>query len=223
MPSENQNSGLFLIGLSALFWYSFLTRVSKAWGALPDASDILDDLGSLLPEWVKPKEPLTPAQAKALWSESTMRLFVVEMQFAGVDPRLVLLGISALSNFRSDERVGPTVGLLLTRDTHLSEVGYPVAPPFETLPPAAQFPWLRKVLAYRMADRGGTAPTSLPDLMVLLAPFPAHPKIEAYIRAHALLSKKRAETSTVFLEHEKLLRRVQAAPPRPVDAMGNPL
>jgi hypothetical protein len=219
MARNGTDLALVSIGLSALFWYSFLNRVSKAWGNFKPA-EIIDDL---LPEWLKPKEDLTPAQRRALWSESTMRLFVVEMQYAGVDPRLVLLGISLLSNFRADERVGPTAGLLLTRDSHLQEVGYPGAPTFETLTAPQQFPWLRKVLAYRIADRGGTAPTTLPDLLVLLAPFPEHPRIEAYIRTHALLGQKRAETSTVFLEHEKLLRRVQAAPPRPVDAMGNPL
>jgi hypothetical protein len=152
-----------------------------------------------------------PEGAANLWSEVTMRMFAEQMYQAGVDARLVLLGIAASSNFNADEELGNNVGLLMLNRDHLSEVGYPEdAPPFEQLDAVHQIPWIAKVIAYRMADTGGRAPTTIGELATLL--HPANSTITAVIRAEAERRANDAKGRQIYIAHDNLLRKVLANP-----------
>lgn len=139
-----------------------------------------------------------------------MRLFVEQMYQAGVDARLVLLGIAASSNFNADEFLGNNTGLLMLRREHLAEVGYPGVPTFEELDAVHQIPWIAKVIAYRMASTGGRAPKSVSELAVLL--HPSTPLLTQVIIAEAERRSAAAEGTAIFIAHDNLLRKVLANP-----------
>ncbi len=151
-----------------------------------------------------------PQGATGLWSETTMRLFEKSMREAGIDPRVVLLGIAAASNFSADEFLGNNTGLLMVRRDHLSEVGYPGVPTFEELDAPHQIPWIARVLAYRMANTGGTAPTNVGDLAVLLNP--ANPTITDMLRSEGNRRAQEAEGTMLYIAHKQLLQHVLATP-----------
>ncbi len=151
-----------------------------------------------------------PQGSTTLWSETTMRLFAEKMHEAGIDPRLVLLGIATATNFNADEFLGDNTGLLLVRREHLAEVGYPGVPTFEELDAPHQIPWIARVLAYRMANTGGAAPTTVGDLAVLLNP--SNPTITDMMRSEGNRRAALAEGTMLYLSHKQLLQRVLATP-----------
>lgn len=159
-----------------------------------------------------PKSSTTPVPqgATQLWSEETMRLFATQMHEAGIDPRLVLLGIAAASNFNADEFLGGNTGLLMVRRDHLSEVGYPGVPTFEQLDAPHQIPWIAHVLAYRMANTGGAQPTTVGELAVLLNP--ANPTITDMLRSEGNRRAAEAEGTMIYIAHKELLQHVLANP-----------
>lgn len=152
-----------------------------------------------------------PQGGTTMWSEPTMRMFAEQMYQAGIDARLVLLGIAAASNFNADEYLGNNTGLLLVRRDHLSEVGYPGVPTFEELDAVHQIPWIAKVLAYRMAHTGGSAPDNVGDLAVLLNPI-ANPNITEMIRNEANKRATAAVGTMLYISHDNLLQHVLANP-----------
>ena len=151
-----------------------------------------------------------PQGGTTMWSEPTMRLFVTSMHDAGIDPRLVLLGIATASNFNADEFLGDNVGLLLLRREHLAEVGYPGVPTFEELDAPHQIPWIARVLAYRMASTGGAQPLTVGDLAVLLNP--SNPTITEMMRSEGNRRAALAEGTALYLAHKQLLQHVLASP-----------
>jgi len=153
----------------------------------------------------------TPQGGATVWSEETMRLFATKMHEAGIDPRVVLLGIATATNFNADEFLGNNTGLLLVRREHLAEIGYPGVPTFEQLDAPHQIPWIARVLAYRMANTGGNdAPTTVGDLAVLLNP--SNPTITEMMRSEGNRRAALAEGTALYLAHKVLLQHVLANP-----------
>ena len=131
-----------------------------------------------------------------------------------MDARLVLLAIAASSNFNADEVLGDNTGLLMLRREHLAAVGYPDSPPapaFETLDAPSQIPWIAKVLAYLIAERGGTPPTTIGDLAAMLHP-QSSPVVEQVVRKDAERRADASRGSMLFTAQENLLRHVLATP-----------
>lgn len=156
-----------------------------------------------------------PQGSARLWSEPTMRLFADQMFGTAMDARLVLLAIAASSNFNADEALGNNTGLLMVRREHLAAVGYPDSPPapaFESLDAPAQIPWIAKVLAYLIAERGGSPPTTISDLAALLHP-QSSPVVEQVVRKEAERRADGARGSMLFIAQENLLRKVLARGP----------
>lgn len=167
------------------------------------------------PRATPPRATRTPPRATKPkftngWSEVTMRVFVDRMRAAGIDPGVVLLGIAAASNFDPTEYLGSNTGLLLVQRSDLVDVGYPGVPTFEESSAVHQIPWIGKVIGYRISSAGGKAPTTVPDLAVLL--HPANPTITGVIRAEAERRSKEAERSEIYKFHADLLRRVLSNP-----------
>lgn len=193
-------------------------------GALLTAFFILSALGKSKVPWWTPANSSkggrkagpgatsapVPQGAANVWSEQTMRLFVTSMHAAGIDPRLVLLAIATASNFNADEFLGNNTGLLLVRRDHLSEVGYPGVPTFEELDAPHQIPWIAKVIAYRLANAGGTPPTNVGDLAVLLNP--SNPTITDMMRSEGNRRAALAEGTALYIAHKQLLQHVLATP-----------
>lgn len=147
-----------------------------------------------------------------------MRLFVQQMHLTAMDPGVVLRAIAIGSNFRADEvtqtgGVGDRVGLLQVMRSQLKDVGYPDDPPFETLDAPEQIPWIARVLAYRIADTGGTPPGNVGDLGVLLfgPPEPSE-MVASYIRRQAPKEVERVEATMIFISYDNLLKHVLANP-----------
>jgi len=140
------------------------------------------------------------------------------MKLTAMDPGVVLRAIAIASNFRADEvretgGVGDRVGLLQLTRSDLEAVGYPKDPPFETLDAPEQIPWLSRVLAYRIADTGGTPPATVGDLGVLLfGPPPPSQTVADYIRKQAVKETQRVESSMLFISYANLLQHVLANP-----------
>lgn len=151
-----------------------------------------------------------PQGATEMWAEDTMRMFVREMDRAGIIPNVVLLGIAAASHFNADEVMGNNVGLLLVSRDDLRQVGYVEPPPFEQRDAVFQIPWIAKVIAYRIADAGGVAPDNVGDLAVLL--HPSNPTIAPYIRNEANRRAHDADGTMLYIHHEQLLQHVLANP-----------
>jgi hypothetical protein len=147
-----------------------------------------------------------------------MRLFVQQMFLTAMDPGVVLRAIAIASNFRADEvrqtgGVGDRVGLLQVLRSSLADLGYPADPPFETLEAPEQIPWLARVLAFRIADAGGTPPGNVGDLGVLLfGPPEPSPMVASYIRKQAVTETARVEATMIFISYENLLKHVLANP-----------
>lgn len=152
-----------------------------------------------------------PQGGTTVWSEETMRLFVQQMRIFGVDPAVVLLGIAAASNFNTDESLGGYTGLLLVSREDLASLGYPGVPPFEEIDAPHQIPWLGRVIGYRIASTGGTAPKDVPELALLLHPAP-NPNIAAAIRNEAQRRAEAAEGTMLYIAHQNLLKHVLANP-----------
>jgi len=191
--------------LTALFWIVALKSFSRTPWWKPSHTD----KGGRKPGPGASTTPV-PQGGANLWSEVTMRMFYEQMYQAGIDARLVLLGIAASSNFNADESLGNNTGLLMIRREHLAEVGYPGVPTFEELDAVHQIPWIAKVIAYRIASTGGRAPRTVPDLAVLL--HPSSPTITAVVRAEAERRAAAAEGTMIFIAHDNLLRKVMANP-----------
>jgi hypothetical protein len=152
-----------------------------------------------------------PQGGANLWSETTMRMFAEQMYRAGIDARLVLLGIAASSNFNADTALGNNTGLLALRREHLAEVGYPEdGPAFETRDAVFQIPWIAKVISYRIASTGGRVPATIPDLAELL--HPSSPELTTYIRSEAEKRAESAKGKMLYIAHDNLLRRVLRNP-----------
>ncbi len=152
-----------------------------------------------------------PQGGTTVWSEETMRLFVQQMRIFGIDPTVVLLGIAAASNFNADEQLGGYVGLLMVAREDLAALGYPGVPSFEEIDAPHQIPWIGRVIGYRIASSGGTAPKDVPELAALLHPA-TNPNIAAAIRNEAERRARDAEGSMLYLHHKALLQHVQANP-----------
>jgi hypothetical protein len=150
-----------------------------------------------------------PQGGADLWSEETMRLFVAEMEVAGINPRLVLLGIAAASFFNADAQLGSNVGLLLVSRDHLRELNGPWET-FETLNAPQQIPWIGRVIQLRLAQQGGAAPDNVGDLAVLL--HPASPAVAEVIRTEANRRATAADQTMLYIAHDNLLRHVLANP-----------
>jgi hypothetical protein len=194
----------------------------KAWIAFKDAtpdtrpwfgkgSPPIPEPGA--PDFPGPEYPDTMPMAYAgLWTEPTMRLFAQAMFDAGIDARLVLLGIAASSDFHPDESLGGNTGLLMVQRDDLIAVGYPDGShPFEDLPTEKQIPWIGRVLGYLISGKGGRPPTTIADLATLIHPV-TNPMINLVIRAEA---NKRADSSReteLFKQQDALLQRVLAHP-----------
>jgi len=140
-----------------------------------------------------------------------MRIFVDEMSHVPIDPWLVLRGIAAASNFAPDTYLGSNTGLLMVRRSDLSDLGYPGVPAFEELNAEHQLPWIARVIAYRTANTGGVAPTSVGDLAVLL--MPANPTITEIIRNEAERRAAERVSGSMYQYHAALLQRVLEAQP----------
>jgi hypothetical protein len=153
----------------------------------------------------------SPAGAEPAWSEKTMRLFVQQMQLAQIDPRVVLHGIAAASNFNADEQLGDYVGLLMVKVDDLALVGYPGVPPFEELDAPGQIPWIARVIAYRMADTGSHVPQTVPELALLLHQA-SNPNIAQAIRNEAQRRADEAEASPLYQRQREMLQHVLAHP-----------
>lgn len=192
--------------VTALFWFGLFNSLSRTPWWKPSHTD----KGG---RGAGPGATTTPVpQGGAnLWSELTMKLFADQMYNAGVDARLVLLGIAASSNFNADEFLGNNTGLLMLRREHLAEVGYPGVPTFEELDAVHQIPWIAKVIAYRMATTGGRAPKSVSELALLLHPS-SSPTITEVIKAEAERRAAAAQGTAIFIAHDNLLRKVLANP-----------
>lgn len=146
-----------------------------------------------------------------VWSEPTMRMFVEQMDRAGISPHVALLGIAAASRFDPTEVLGSNVGLLLVSREHLRAVGYVDPPPFETRDAVFQIPWIAKVIGARLKETGSSsAPDNVGDLAVLL--HPTNPTLEPYVRKEANKRASDADGSLLYASHEELLRRVLANP-----------
>lgn len=152
-----------------------------------------------------------PQGGAQLWSENTMRMFVEQMNGAGITPHVVLLGIAAASRFNADEVLGNNVGLLLVSRDDLREVGYPGDVPFEQRDAIYQIPWIAKVIAYRLANTGGgEPPDNVGDLAVLL--HPSNPTLAPYIRNEANKRAAEADGTMLYASHEELLKHVLSNP-----------
>jgi hypothetical protein len=151
--------------------------------------------------------PRAPSSSSLVWSEDTMRLFASEMGRVPIDAQMVLLAIACASNFQPDEYLGNNVGLLLVRRDDLAALGYPGVPKFEEIDAAHQIPWIARVIAYRVASSGSSAPTSVGDLAVLLAQ-PTNPTIADALRNEAERRARVMATSPLYVEHQSLLQRV---------------
>lgn len=148
-----------------------------------------------------------------VWSESTMQIFAAEMAAIPIDPYVVLLGIATASNFNADEFLGGNTGLLLVQREDLSALGYPAVPKFEELSAPQQLPWIARVIAYRIANSGGDAPSSVAELAVLL--HPANPTITEMLSKEAESRSEQMRSNALYMEHEQLLRHVLAGSRNP--------
>jgi len=162
------------------------------------------------------EEPERPAPVKRTpqkgasntWSEDTMRIFEQQMRSAGVDARVVLLGIAAATAFHPETEVGNRKGLLQVSTEQLDAVGYRGVP-FEQLDAPNQIPWIGRVLAFRMAETGGAAPKDVPELASLVSGF-SDKQIDAYVRKEAAKRAASAERTTIYQHHKQLLEQVLA-------------
>jgi hypothetical protein len=152
-----------------------------------------------------------PQGATTVWSEETMRLFVQQMRIFGIDPAVVLLGIAAASNFNADENLGGYTGLLMVARDDLAALGYPGVPLFEELDAPRQIPWIGRVIGYRIASSGGSAPKNVPELAALLHPS-SNPNVASAIRNEAQRRAAAAEGTMLYISHANLLRHVLANP-----------
>lgn len=150
--------------------------------------------------------PRATAQPSGVWSEETMRLFVREMAAVPIDPDIVLLAIAAASRFDPSAEIGANAGLLLVERDDLERVGVPIPEAFGELDAEGQIPWIAKVIAHRLA--GARAPTSVPDLAVLLHPFDS-PTVQDVIRKEAARRVREAEGTPLYLAQSRLLQRVR--------------
>lgn len=160
------------------------------------------------PEPAPPVDSGKPPQraTRKPWSEETMRHFNIAMSgTAGVDSRVVLLGIAAASNFDPGFYLGNNVGLLAVRREHLKDVGYQ-GPELYSLDPEAQFPWIARVIAYRIASTGADEPKDVADLAVLLNP--TTPTVTTILRNEAKRRAAEVSRTRYYQVHAELLRRV---------------
>jgi hypothetical protein len=148
----------------------------------------------------------TPQRAtRQPWSIDTMRLFAREMSRAGVDPRIVLQGIAAASDFDPGFFLGDHVGLLAVRRQHLREIDFPADRELYSMTADEQIPWIGKVIAYRIAS--AEEPEDVSDLAVILNPVPA--KMEPLLRGEAKRRAADAERTRYYQTHATLLKRAQ--------------
>jgi hypothetical protein len=87
-------------------------------------------------------------------------------------------------------------------------------PPFEEIDAPAQIPWLAKVIGYRIAASGGSAPKTVAELASLLHPS-TNPQIDEVIRKEAERRAKDAEGTMLYIHHKQLLQHVLANPVTP--------
>ena len=200
-----EDAGLVLIAFLAYKAYRTVKDATSPKEWLPDLPD-LPDLPTIDPA---PRYPGEPGYVDpTVWSEATMRLFVDHMYSAGIDARLVLLGIAASSDFQPDESLGENTGLLMVQRSDLVAVGYDDdARPFEGLKAPEQIPWIGRVLSYLIASRGGAPPTTIADLALLVHPT-SSAVMAAVIRNQAERMAERARQSERFARQDVLLQKV---------------